>query len=179
MGVDTNGKIKGFVRHEEILNFIRQKYDKNVSCNIERNSHKSLSDITWDYKLNEHSDSNTEWYCISGFIYFNYKGEARSLFYMYDNIYHLESNEYYEEHDLSELINAETTYLSLGCWGASVDIIKEIIENFGGGWLDENDCDDTPYYKVAYNKDETISPVVYVTMSEIREKFGENVVIVD
>lgn len=28
MGADTHGKIKGFVRHEDIFNFIVQKYDK-------------------------------------------------------------------------------------------------------------------------------------------------------
>ena len=36
MSVDTHGKIKGFVRHEEILNFIRQKYDKNARDTVEK-----------------------------------------------------------------------------------------------------------------------------------------------
>ena len=36
MSIDTHGKIKGFVRHEDILNFIRQKWDKNVKDSIEK-----------------------------------------------------------------------------------------------------------------------------------------------
>ena len=40
-----------------------------------------------------------------------------------------------------------------------------------------NELDDKPYYEILPNKDETIKPVIYVTMSEIRERFGENVII--
>ena len=36
MSVDTHGKIKGFVRHEEILNFIRQKWDKDARDDVKK-----------------------------------------------------------------------------------------------------------------------------------------------
>lgn len=46
------------------------------------------------------------------------------------------------------MVEAETTAVSLGCHGASVEIIKELIKHFGGGWIDENDCDDEEYYEI-------------------------------
>lgn len=36
MGAETQGKIKGFVMLEEIFNFIREKWDKNVTCRVNR-----------------------------------------------------------------------------------------------------------------------------------------------
>ena len=30
MGCDTKGKIKGYVKHEDICNFIKENWDKNV-----------------------------------------------------------------------------------------------------------------------------------------------------
>ena len=43
MSADTHGRIKGFVRHEEILNFIRQKWDKDAKDKI--------TDSTLSYRL--------------------------------------------------------------------------------------------------------------------------------
>jgi len=37
--------------------------------------------------------------------------------------------------------------LSLGMWGDSVEIMKYILNVFGG-YIDENDCDDEGYYSV-------------------------------
>lgn len=34
MGVDTKGYIKGYVSADEIVNFIRQKYDKNAENHV-------------------------------------------------------------------------------------------------------------------------------------------------
>lgn len=42
-------------------------------------------------------------------------------------------------------------WLSLGCWGNSVEIIKGIASYFGG-CIDENDCDEEPYYWVDKDK---------------------------
>ena len=44
------------------------------------------------------------------------------------------------------MVNSETTTITLGCWGSSVEIIKELVSHFGGGWIDENDCDEKEYY---------------------------------
>ena len=75
------------------------------------------------------------------------------------------------------MVLAETTYISLSCWGSSVEIVKEIVSHFGGGWVDENDCDDKEYYPVELNSDENIKSVQYVTMEDIYEKFGSVVII--
>ena len=159
MGVDTHGKIKGHIKYEEIFNFIRQKYDKNALCNIKKSINSPLEGCDWRYKINEHSEDNENWYMISGRIDFNYHGEERSLFYVYDNLNSYENINFYSEH------------------GLSVEIVKEIVAHFGGGWVDENDCDDKEYYPVELNTDGNIKPVQYVTMADIYEKFGSVVVI--
>lgn len=177
MGCDTHGKIKGYVRHEEIFNFIRQKYDKDATCEVRKKTYCPISECNWKYRVNEHSEDNKNWYSLCGSICFKYKGEERRLFYVYDNLNSFENLEYYSEHGLEDLVKAETTYISLGYWGNSVEIIKEIVAQFGGGWVDENDCDDEVYYPIENNVDGNIKPVIYVTMEDIYEKFGGVVII--
>ena len=75
------------------------------------------------------------------------------------------------------MVRSETTFISLSYYGASVEIIKEIVAHFGGGWVDDNDCDDKSYYPVNQSVDGNIEPVRYVTMEEIRKVFGSNIVI--
>ncbi len=177
MSTDTKGRIKGYIRHEEIFNFIRQKYDKMSRNHVEKYIYKPIKEINWAYKINKHSEDNENWYSIYGRIDFNYHGEERSLFYSYDNLNHFENVGYYSANGLKDMVLAETTYISLGCWGSSVEIVKEIVSHFGGGWIDENDCDDKEYYPIELNADGNIKPVQYVTMNEIYEKFGSVVVI--
>ncbi len=179
MSVNTRGKIKGFIRYEEVFNFIRQKYDKNAVSDIKKTIYNPISEIDWKYKINEHSEDNENWYSVSGRIDFDYHGEERSLFYMYDNINSYENSDFYSERGLKDMVLAETTYISLGYWGSSVEIVKEIVAHFGDGWIDENDRDDKPYYPVKTNPDGSIKPVQYVTMDEIYEKFGSVVVITE
>jgi len=177
MGCDTHGKIKGFVRHEDILNFIRQKYDKDAKSNINRRIMFPISKCTWKYKINEHSESNENDYIDQGVICFKYNNEDRMLMYCYDNLNHYENLKYYSKRGLTELVESETTFISLGYWGSSVEIIKEIVAHFGGGWIDDNDCDDKEYYPVNANVDESIESARYVTMEEIRKVFGNNIII--
>ena len=179
MGVDTLGKIKGYVKYEEILNFIKQKYDENAKSDVRKRMSIPIEECKWDYKFNEHSEDNKHWYSIYGHINFKYKDEDRSLFYDYSNVNSLENLEHYSELGLKDMIEAETTFIDLRCWGSSVEIIKEIVTHFGGGWIDENDCDDHPFYPINVNTDGSVKPIRYVTMEEIREVFGDNVVIVD
>ena len=179
MGVDTHGKIKGFIRHEDILNFIRQKWDKNARYGIEKSIVCPLSECDWKYIINEHSEDSENWYTISGFICFKYNDEDRMLFYTYQNINSHDNMKYYLEHNLRDMVESETTFLSLGYWGSSVEIIKEIVAYFGGGWIDENDCDDKEYYPIELRVDGSIKPVKYVTMNDVYEKFGSVVVITE
>lgn len=177
MGCDTHGKIKGYARHEDILNFIRQKWDKNAKGKVEKSVCNPISKCDWKFKINEHSEDVDNWYTICGFISFKYYGEDRMLSYSYSNLNHYENLEYYSKCGLSELVESETTFISLGCWGSSVDIIKEIVAHFGGGWVDDNDCDDEEYYSVNVAVDKSIKPVRYVTMDEIRKVFRDNIMI--
>ena len=177
MSVDTHGRIKGFVRHEEILNFIRQKWDKEAKDEVTKTIYHPISECNWEHKINEHSEDDENWYSVSGFICFKYHNENRMLFYMYDNINHYENLEYYSEYNLKDMVEAETTYISLGCWGSSVEIITELVSHFGGGWIDENDCDDREYHPIELKIDGSIKPVQYVTMNDIYEKFGGLVII--
>lgn len=146
MGCDTCGKIKGYTSHEEIFDFIKQKYDKNAVNEVSKRIYRPLSECDWEYDINEHSEDNENWYSYYGFIYFKYNDESRALFYMYDNTNCHENWQYYTELGLKDMVEAETTHIMLRCWGDSVKIIKEIVENFGGGWIDENDCDGDTYY---------------------------------
>jgi len=40
-------------------------------------------------------------------------------------------------------------WLSIGCYGKSVEIMKHLCETFGG-YLDENDCDDEGFYPINF-----------------------------
>lgn len=43
-------------------------------------------------------------------------------------------------------------YVSLGCYGSSVEVIKDLANEFGG-LIDEDDCDDEGYYYISPVKD--------------------------
>lgn len=64
MSVDTKGLLKGTVTHQEVLNFIKQKYDKNAESHVEKD---------FDGVRN------------MGFICFKFNNEKRSMFYVSEN----------------------------------------------------------------------------------------------
>lgn len=148
MSIDTSGKIKGFISHEGILEFIRHKWDKNAKDDVKTHRYYPLSECDWRYKINEHSMDNEYFTASFGFIYFKYNDENRMLFYTYSNINTYDNLDYYSKHNLKDMVEAETTTISLGCWGDSVSIITDIVTHFGGGWIDKNDCDDEEYIYV-------------------------------
>ena len=77
---------------------------------------------------------------------------------------------------LEEMVVSEKTRISLGCFGDSVEIIKAIVERFGG-WIDENDCDDEEYYQVKEKYEE--DDFIIMTHAQLDEHFGKRVVVVD
>jgi len=101
------------------------------------------------------------------------------IFYNYSNINIFEDLSYYSNLHLENMVLSETTTIISFCDTDNVDIIKQMIAHFGGGWLDENNCDDISFYPIELNVDSTIKPVKYVTMKEIYDKFGCIVVIKD
>lgn len=148
MSIDTKGRIRGYVSHEDVFSYIKEKYDKNATDTVSKTTICPISKCTWDYTMNEHSEDSDNWYEVCGFIIFSHNEEKRMLFYCYYNINHLENIKYYSDRGLEEMVREETTYISLGYWGNSVEIIKDILQHFDGGWLDENDCDDNEFYYV-------------------------------
>lgn len=174
MGIDTCGRLLGRVKHEEILNFIKQRYDVNAKSDIKMHNYGSLDGRDF---VKERYDTSNEWLVWYGRIDFKDVEDNRSLFYDYSNINSYENLEFYSKHGLEDMVKSETTFIDLNCWGNSVDIIKSIVEHFGG-WIDENDCDDKEYYPIIKNDDGTIKQVVYVTMEDIYKKFDNSVVII-
>lgn len=173
MGVDTKGRLLGFIKPEEVLNLIKQKYDKDAKSYVKLDNYGSDKEMEW---IKERYDDSGNWLTWRGFITFNDGEENRSLFYCYTNHNSYENLEFYSECGLEDMIKTETTHVSLGRGGNSVDIIKTLVTEFGG-WIDEDDCDDEEYYPIVKNPDGSIKPVFHVTMNDIYEKFGGVVII--
>ena len=183
MGADTKGLIKGYVSADEVLNFIRQKYDKDAKNCVKSMKCGELSTLDFGFVMQPNHETDTEWVITSGFINFSYNGEIRSLFYSYNNINPYENLEYYEKNYseytyLSDMIKSETVSLSLGKDDDAITIMTDILSYFGG-WIDANDCDDIPYIPVPSKLNDDIEPIKYITMDDIYKVFGKNIVIKD
>lgn len=149
MGIDTYGKIKGRISPEEIVMVIKEKLGIEAVSEVKHYVYEKLDNL--DFTFINYGDSDS-WECDHGFIIFELNGDKRALFYSYDNINTCEDLEYYKKnypdrHDLEEMVKSEKTHIGLGCWGNSVEIIETIVSALGG-WVDDNDCDDTPYRKI-------------------------------
>lgn len=143
MSIATIGKLKGHITIEQVLQFVRDTYDKDA-----RIFFRDTTDWDESPAIKERYDDSGRWIGNTCSIAFNLPDDGeRMLFYCYENVNFYENLEYYQEHGLGDMVKAETTYISLGCWGHSVDIMKAIVSNFGG-WLDENDCDDVVFYEI-------------------------------
>jgi hypothetical protein len=175
MGVDTHGRLKGHILPEDILNFIKQKIDCKAKISIDTTFVKRLTECN---NIKKVYDDSEYWTTNHGFIYFTSKeGNYRSLFYSYDNVNFYENLDYFSKLGLRDLVVSETTSLSLGYNEEAVEIMTEIVAEFGG-WIDKDDCDDEPYEPVIKNADGTIKPVYHVSINDVYDKFG-GVVIID
>lgn len=79
------------------------------------------------------------------------------------------------------MVKSETTYLSLGKWGSSIEIIKELVTYYGG-WINFDDNKDEEYYYISSTQPEKrkeFPPIIYMTQEELNEHFGGIVVIKD
>lgn len=77
-----------------------------------------------------------------------HQGQELWLHYYYNNINHLENLEYYKNLGLEEMERSEYTSLILEYFEDSAAIMQNIIEHFGGGWLDKNDQDGIPFVEL-------------------------------
>lgn len=146
MSVDTIGRLRGFVDSEKIIKYLQTHYDKNAKGEIDRKIYGKINNLeNMSYSINTGSQDNNNWYVDSGVIEFNDGEEDRAIFYSYSNINFFENLKYYQKLNLEDMCLAETTTIILGCYGNSVEIIKNMLEYFNGGWLDEDDCDDISF----------------------------------
>src|SRR5574344_1991556 len=133
MGVEVQGKLKGYVSPQEVLNFIQQTIDSNAKSYVEISDY-GIADYDW---FKERYDTTNKWIITSGFINFTDKNrKSRSLFYCYNNINFYDNLEYYSKYGLEDMVKSETTDIMLDCYGESVNVIKSIVTEFGG-WIDE------------------------------------------
>lgn len=174
MGTDCRAYLKGHVTQEEILNFIRQRFYINATMDINKVVYGKVDNYDDIQAMYDNSNIVTS---EQGFIDFiDVNGDVRKLFYLYNNHNYYENKEYYKERNLIDMVTSEKTYLSLGYWGNAVEIMKQLVTEFGG-WIDENDCDDITFYPIKKQSDTSIKPVIKVTMEDIYNKFGGIVVI--
>ena len=151
MSVDAKVRLRGYISPEEICYYIKKKYNTDVENTVEIHDYGL---ITPEMRHGDNIIKRGITHHISqhGFINFKICGqngeeENRQLFYIYDNIISLSDLEYYISEGLENMVRSETTYLMLGYWGNAVAILKDMAMEYGG-WLDENDCDDKPYYYI-------------------------------
>lgn len=190
MGCDTHLKLKGFVPAEDLCRYLTKKYGK-VKSNIERCNVCSVEKLDYKFVLNPGHEGDSMRYNDYGDIEFRFtakdgKEELRSIFYYYSNINPFENLDYYKKIGLENMVLAETTSLILNAWGSSVDILTDIAKEFGGGWLDDNDCDDDPYYYVegsvhelSSTPEKSLGKKMYVTSKVFEEEYHNQLVIVE
>lgn len=145
MSVDTHAYIDGNVTLWYILQYLRRTYGDAETENLVDRPGDFFANLEDERIVFDNSDREFTSY---GSIRFTCDDGERQLFYSYSNNKFREDAENELNWHPEELVMSETTFLSLGCWGSSVDIMKGILEYFGGGWLDENDCDDIGPYRV-------------------------------
>lgn len=162
MGCDCDGKLIGWVKPEEVVKALFHLGYKNIISHVgapaknwlrsefQNNYPNELSKLNPSYPASEYHET------ISGFINFDAFGEQRNLFYYYANecfATDLEELPENEGKDLSEIEFQELTSLSLGSWGHSREIMRSILKVLGGGYVDDNDCDDIPPYFIVPEMD--------------------------
>ncbi len=142
MSVDTKGKLLGHVDENEIVKFIHDNFDRNVSSDVTifRYSWKA-NEKNWIKEVYDYDGGSI--YAKSGFIFFKYNGKDKALFYLYNSYNAYENLDYYSEYGLEYMVKSECTDLFLRHNDDSIEIMKEIVSYFGG-FLDENDCDAEP-----------------------------------
>ena len=149
---DVCGKIAGYISYEKIAEYIKEKYNTEVEVDVQKRIKKPLSECKWVYTINDHSEDNDNYYEVSGLISFRIEGDpcGYCLRYLYSNITTV--NQYTNPNYFRQIVEPETTEITLNILECnkkveSVNLIKEIISNFGGGWMTD-DKDSELYYPV-------------------------------
>ena len=158
MGAATKGLLLGRIKSENILNFIKQRYDREAKIKHANERHATFDNKPYD--------------TFSCQIYFTSNKENRIIQVYFDS----------DQHDINYYKNIDHknkyTKISMGLCEYSINIVRSIVAEFGG-YIDESDSDDKGYDPIVKNPDGTIKPVFRVTMNDIYEKFGGVVIITD
>lgn len=158
MGISTRAYIAKKINKEEIVAYLQQ-YDKTV--NVSEGVYCGKPEFAYS------------------FIYFNYDGHRQSMYFSNSES---TNNEVKYQGIIPHFTvnpNYDYTLISLGKTDATVKLIREICEKFGGGYFTTDDCDGIyeRIYPTENAEDEPLPELRVVTLDEIREKFGEHVVI--
>lgn len=146
MSVDTKAKFLGKLDADALLGFIKENIDPNAESTIEteeREIHSKYHDEVIFLGKKNGVENMT-----SGFIHFTYNGEIRSLYYLHRDIIWVEKDSF--EQNIKQgtpELNGEVTQLSLGYNATAVEVMKKIVEFFGG-YIQENDCSGKWFHKV-------------------------------
>lgn len=112
MGVDTNGYVGSNVTAKEIYDVVLQEISKDADFGV---------------------DSRNTLDSLYGFIDFIDGKDQRNLF--------IVENTEADSYQKDKMFNDNRyTYLSLGKWGNSIELMTKIVSKFGG-YIDEDDCD--------------------------------------
>lgn len=124
MSVDTKAKLLGHVDENEIVKFIHDNFDRNVSNNVTifRYGWKA-NEKDWIKEVYDYDSGRL--YTKSGFICFKYNGENKTLFYCYNSYNSYENLDYYSEYGLEYMVKSECTDLLLGYDNDSIEIMKK------------------------------------------------------
>lgn len=149
MSTDVIAKIDGYITPSAVLKLIQSKFDQSAALqNVQIQKISKLSELKKKIHIFHVYGAETEyWTTETGFICFTYNKNKYTMFYLHNNINTHENMEYYEKHRLADMCDAHTTTLILGKCGESSEIMKRICEYFGG-WLDEDDEDNKPFYRI-------------------------------
>ena len=153
MGLDTRFKVIGHLSKERLMQILTfySNFGIDVTNDIKVVKHNKIKDLDFDFIQ---FDNDEYWWDEHGFIYFTYNGKKRQIFYNYsnikctDDIVHNIQYRCNRDPKVANMFVSETTNLSLGYDEDAVKFFTQLAGILGGGWLDENDCDDQTYYFV-------------------------------
>ena len=153
MGLDTRFKVIGHLSKERLMQILTlySNFDMNATNDIKVVKDDKIKDLDFDFIQ---FDNDEYWWSEYGFIYLTYNGRKRQIFYNYTNIKGTDDIASDVVHrcnrnpELAKMYVSETTHLSLGYDEDAVKFFTQLAGILGGGWLDENDCDDKTYYFV-------------------------------
>lgn len=146
MSVETKAKFVGKLDVEALLGFIKGNIYPYIENTIE--TEKWTIDSKYHDEIIFLGKEKGVEKLTSGFIYFTYNGEARSLHYSHRDTVWLDKDSFERniKNGTPEL-NGEVTELSLGFNATAVEVMKKVVEFFGG-YIQENDCSGEWFHKV-------------------------------